>query len=56
MPIPIPGCEAYIFKSHEYFDCLARQITVSAYKYSGTAPIGKDPNSDPYAVVDSHLR
>jgi choline dehydrogenase len=55
MPIPLPGCEMHPFKSHTYFQCLARQLTVTAYKYAGTAPIGRDP-SDPNAVVDSHLR
>jgi len=40
MPIPIKRCEAYIFYSHEYFACLAREIAVSAYEYSGTAHIG----------------
>jgi choline dehydrogenase-like flavoprotein len=56
MPIPIPGCENIPFKSDLYYRCLARQITVTAYKYSGTAPIGNDPKGDPWAVVDSHLR
>ncbi|XP_035706083.1 choline dehydrogenase, mitochondrial-like [Folsomia candida] len=53
---PIPGCQEINFMSDEYFRCLARQITVTAYKYSGTAPIGRHPSEDPWAVVDSHLR
>lgn len=56
MRLPIPGCEDIRFMSDEYFRCLARQITVTAYKYSGTAPIGRHPSVDPWAVVDSHLR
>ncbi|CAL8109168.1 unnamed protein product [Orchesella dallaii] len=55
MPIPLPGCEGHEFKSDAYFDCAMRHITMTAFKYAGTAPIGKD-TSDPNAVVDSHLR
>ncbi|ODN00972.1 Glucose dehydrogenase [FAD, quinone] [Orchesella cincta] len=55
MPMPVPGCEAHEFKSDAYLDCAMRQVTLTAFKYAGTAPIGKD-SSDPDAVVDSHLR
>jgi len=52
---PLPGCEEYEFKSDYYWECYARSLTITAYKYCGTAPIGKD-RSDPEAVVDSELR
>lgn len=52
---PYPGCEQYVFKSDKYFECVARHSTITAYKYTGTCPIGKD-ESDPEAVVDSKLR
>lgn len=55
LPIPFPGCEKHAFKTDPYYECLARHVTVTAYKYSATAPIGRD-RSDPDAVVDSELR
>ena len=55
LPIPLPGCEKFKFRSDPYWECVARHLTLTAYKYSGTAPIGKD-RSDPEAVVDSELR
>jgi len=55
LPVSFPGCEEHDFKSDYYYECLARHVTISAYKYSGTAPIGRD-RSDPDAVVDSELR
>lgn len=55
LPIPLPGCENFQFKSDAYYECFGRHLTLTAYKYSGTAPLGKD-RSDPEAVVDSELR
>lgn len=55
MPVSLPGCEQYPFKSDQYYECVIRFVTLTAYKFSGTAPIGKG-FSDPNAVVDSHLR
>jgi choline dehydrogenase-like flavoprotein len=55
LPIPIPGCENHMFKSDDYWECLGRHTTATAYKYCSTAPIGKN-TSDPQAVVDSRLR
>jgi hypothetical protein len=53
--IPVPGCEGPKFKSDEYYECLARTNTITAFKYGATAPMGKD-TSDPEAVVDSEFR
>ncbi|CAL8109171.1 unnamed protein product [Orchesella dallaii] len=55
MPGHLPGCESYEFKSDQYYECLIRHVTFTAYKFSGTVPIGKG-FSDKDAVVDSHLR
>jgi choline dehydrogenase-like flavoprotein len=55
MRVPFPGCESFLFGSDEYFECFARHSTMTAYKYSGTAPMGRSVN-DPDAVVDSNLR
>ena len=55
LPVPFPGCELHQFKTDRYYECLARHVTVTAYKYSATAPMGRD-RSDPEAVVDSELR
>ncbi|OXA57371.1 Choline dehydrogenase, mitochondrial [Folsomia candida] len=54
MNIPFPGCEKHSFKSDRYYECLARHTTITAYKYSGTAPVGR--MGDPEAVVDNRLR
>lgn len=55
MPGHLPGCEKFEFKSDQYYECVIRFATLTAYKFSGTAPIGKG-FSDPDAVVDSSLR
>jgi len=55
LPIPYPGCEHVKFKSDEYFECLGRHTTATAYKYCGTCLVGKD-RSDREAVVDPFLR
>ncbi|CAL8077369.1 unnamed protein product [Orchesella dallaii] len=54
-PNLLPGCEEYKWKSDEYYECFIRHMTITAFKYSSTVPIGRDM-SDPVAVVDSHLR
>lgn len=51
----LPGCESFEFKSDQYYECVLRHVTLTAYKFAGTAPIGKGL-SDPDAVVDTHLR
>jgi len=56
MPLPFPGCEPFPFKSDKYYECLARQVTLSAFKYSSTCPVGKSVSCDPYAVVDSSFK
>ncbi|OXA39099.1 Glucose dehydrogenase [FAD, quinone] [Folsomia candida] len=55
-PIQFPACVDVPFKSTAYYECLARHVTVTAYKYSGTAPIGRDDGTDVDAVVDTRLR
>ncbi len=58
LPFSVPGCEKYYKArdiSDEYWECYARTMTITAYKYCGTAPIGRD-RRDPEAVVDSELR
>ncbi|ODM96357.1 Glucose dehydrogenase [FAD, quinone] [Orchesella cincta] len=55
MPEHFPGCEKFEFKSDQYFECIMRHTTLTAFKYAGANPIGKGL-SDPDAVVDSHLR
>jgi len=52
---PFPGCEMHVFKSDSFYECVARHSTITAYKYTGTAPIGSSQN-DPEAVLDSSLR
>lgn len=53
-PVPMPGCEKYIFKSRRYFECVIRTHPQTIYHPSCTAPMGKI--GDPRAVVDSELR
>lgn len=55
MPKSLPGCVQHEFKSDAYYDCAMRHVTLTAFKYAGTAPIGINA-SDLDAVVDSHLR
>ncbi len=53
-PVPVPGCENYIFKSRRYFECIIRTHPQTIYHPSCTCPMGKV--GDPRAVVDSELR
>ncbi|KAI8772818.1 glucose dehydrogenase [FAD, quinone] [Biomphalaria glabrata] len=48
------ACEAFRFKSHEYWQCLVRHRPISSFHYSGTCKMG--PENDHTAVVDGHLR
>lgn len=51
---PMPGCENFVMDSDEYFECVAKTYTFTAYHPVGTCKMG--PESDPEAVVDSKLR
>ncbi|CAL8123099.1 unnamed protein product [Orchesella dallaii] len=53
-PIPFPPCKHTRFRSTKYWECVARQHTLTLYHYSGTASMG--PVDSPHAVVDSELR
>lgn len=53
-PTKFPGCEDKEFKSDAYYECIARQGTVSLFHPSCTCKMGKP--DDPMAVVDTHLR
>ncbi|ODM98583.1 Glucose dehydrogenase [FAD, quinone] [Orchesella cincta] len=53
-PVPMPGCENYIFKSRRYFECVVKTLPQTIYHPSCTAPMGKV--GDPRAVLDSELR
>ncbi|CAL8145925.1 unnamed protein product [Orchesella dallaii] len=44
----LPGCEAPVFKSDEYYRCVIRQFAGSFYHHVGTCALGK--------VVDNALR
>ncbi|KAJ8958488.1 hypothetical protein NQ318_002282 [Aromia moschata] len=52
--VPPPNCKHLPLYTDEYWNCFIRQYTLSIYHYSCTAKMG--PSSDPYAVVDPHLR
>ncbi|ODM88998.1 Glucose dehydrogenase [FAD, quinone] [Orchesella cincta] len=47
-PNILPGCEAPVFKSDEYYRCVIRQFGGSFYHHVGTCALGK--------VVDNNLR
>lgn len=49
----LPACENYTW-TEEYFECLAKKYTVSAYHPVGTCKMG--PNNDKLSVVDPRLR
>ncbi|CAL8097193.1 unnamed protein product [Orchesella dallaii] len=53
-PVPMPGCENYIFKSRRYFECVIKTLPQTIYHPSCTCPMGKV--GDPRAVLDSELR
>ncbi|XP_014273421.1 glucose dehydrogenase [FAD, quinone] [Halyomorpha halys] len=50
---PVYGCEHFEFNSDEYWDCVARSITVQFHHQCGTCRMGPDPFS---SVVDPRLR
>jgi len=52
--LPLPGCENHDFKSDAYYECVGRHATVTAFKFCGTAPLGR--KGDPDAVVDPRFR
>ncbi|KAG8223013.1 hypothetical protein J437_LFUL000721 [Ladona fulva] len=53
-PNKIRGCAHFEYPSDEYWACAAREITMSAWHFAGTAKMG--PSYDPEAVVDPRLR
>jgi hypothetical protein len=58
LQIPVPGCEEHYEtrdRSDKYWECYARTTTITAYKYCGTVPMGRD-RTDTEAVVDAELR
>ncbi|CAH1406833.1 unnamed protein product [Nezara viridula] len=50
---PVHGCEQFVFNSDDYWDCVARSLTVQFHHQSGTCRMGPDPSS---SVVDPRLR
>lgn len=50
----VPECEPLEFGTDEYFECIARHLTLTIYHYSGTCKMGG--RDDPTAVVDPRLR
>lgn len=52
--IRMPGCHAYPFDTHEYWECALRHFTFTIYHPAGTCKMG--PRDDPTAVVDPRLR
>ncbi|XP_063547858.1 glucose dehydrogenase [FAD, quinone]-like [Cydia strobilella] len=51
---PLPACRHFTWGTDEYFECLARSYTTSAYHPVGTCKMG--PSDDPTAVIDPRLR
>jgi len=52
--VAVPGCEAELFGSDEYWACASRHVTVPFYHYAGTTKMG--PASDADAVVNHKLQ
>ncbi|ODN00471.1 Glucose dehydrogenase [FAD, quinone], partial [Orchesella cincta] len=50
-----PGCERFMLKSDQYYECYIRHMTFTVYHPCATCTMGKGPE-DPKAVVDSKLR
>lgn len=53
-PVPLPGCEKFVFESDLYWACTARQITATVHHMSGTCRMGI--TEDGTHVVDHELR
>lgn len=51
---PFPSCKHVKYRSEDYWECFAREYSVSVYHPSGTCAMGKA--DDPNSVVDSDLR
>ncbi|XP_069680583.1 glucose dehydrogenase [FAD, quinone]-like [Periplaneta americana] len=51
---PLPPCKSHEFGSDAYWECCARQMTITVVHTAGTCKMG--PESDPDAVVDPRLR
>lgn len=51
---PLPACAHLTFNSDAYWECQARQLTLTIYHYAGTCKMG--PETDKTAVVDHRLR
>ena len=47
-------CESFTFNTRPYWECIARQFTITLYHPVGTCKMG--PKTDPEAVVDSRRR
>ncbi|XP_069680585.1 glucose dehydrogenase [FAD, quinone]-like isoform X1 [Periplaneta americana] len=50
----LPQCESHEFGSDAYWECCAREMTITVLHSTGTCKMG--PDSDPEAVVDPRLR
>lgn len=53
-PVPLPGCEKFVFESDLYWACTARQITATVHHMSGTCRMGI--TEDGTHVVNHELR
>lgn len=53
-PVPFPSCKHMLFRSAEYWECVARHYTLTLHHFCGTVSMG--PVDSPHAVVDSELR
>lgn len=49
---PFPGCENHAFRSHEYWDCYVRQLTLTAYHPVGTCRMGTNPSDSVVNAVN----
>jgi len=50
--VSFPGCEAYEMKSDEYWECYARQLSITLHHIVGSCSMGKEGEG----VVDTELR
>ncbi|ODM98588.1 Glucose dehydrogenase [FAD, quinone] [Orchesella cincta] len=53
-PTKLPGCENYVLRSPEYYECFIKTVTITNYHPASSLPMGRP--YDPHAVVDSQLR